>query len=378
MTSTLGIKKIQYPNGTNSITIDSSGSAAITTANITTAAITTANVTNATATGTITTPSINGSQIGGRRNIVINGAMQHWQRGTSFSVADNIYTCDRWLTEFGGLGAFTLSRSTDTPDEFGYSLKLDCTTADASPAAGDIFQLFHRIEGQNLQQLKKGTASAEKVTLSFFVKSNKTGNMQVNLRDANSRIIGNTYTINSANTWERKTITLDGDTSGTIANDNSSELSIEFPISSGSTYTSGAVPTSWEATSNADRNAGSTINLADNTSNEWYLTGVQLEVGSQATEFEHRSFGEELALCKRYYEVLDIGVYPTCYAGTTAELGNFFYQVDKRAQPTLTAGTNTASHTLNLQTSNPLGGGYIYKGALNGSSVKKIAGDAEL
>ena len=302
MTSTLGIKKIQYPNGTNSITIDSSGSADITTANITTAAITTANVTNATATGTITTPSINGTQIGGRRNIVINGAMQHWQRGTSFSVSDNIYTCDRWLTEFGGLGAFTLSRSTDTPDEFGYSLKLDCTSADASPAAGDVFQLFHRIEGQNLQQLKKGTASAEKVTLSFFVKSNKTGNMQVNLRDANSRIIGNTYTINSANTWERKTITFDGDTSGTIANDNTTELTIEFPISSGSTYTSGAVPTAWEASSNADRNAGSTINLADNTSNEWYLTGVQLEVGAQATAFEHRSFGEELDLCERYFQ----------------------------------------------------------------------------
>ena len=241
------------------------------------------------------------SQIGGRRNIVINGAMQVAQRGTSFSVSDNIYTLDRFVTEFSGLGAFTLTQSTDAPDGFGNSLKLDCTTADASPASGDVFQLFHKIEGQNLQQLKKGTSSAEKTTLSFFVKSNKTGNMQVNLRDANSRIIGATYAISSANTWERKTITFDGDTSGSIANDNTAELTIEFPVGSGSDYTSGAVPTAWEASSNADRNAGSNINIADNTANEWYLTGVQLEVGSQATPFEHRSFGEELALCQRYH-----------------------------------------------------------------------------
>ena len=247
------------------------------------------------------------SQIGGRRNIVINGAMQVAQRGTSFSVSDNIYTLDRFVTEFSGLGAFTLTQSTDAPDGFGNSLKLDCTTADASPASGDIFQLFHKIEGQNLQQLKKGTSDAEKVTLSFFVKSNKTGNMQVNLRDANSRIIGATYAISSANTWERKTITFDGDTSGSIANDNTTELTIEFPVGSGSNYTSGAVPTAWEASSDADRNAGSNINIADNTANEWYLTGVQLEVGSVATPFEHRSFGEELALCQRYYTVIADG-----------------------------------------------------------------------
>ena len=291
------------------------------------------------------------SQIGGRRNIVINGAMQISQRGTSFSVSDNIYTLDRFLTEFSGLGAFTLTQSTDAPDGFGNSLKLDCTTADASPASGDVFQLFHRIEGQNLQQLKKGTSSAEKVTLSFFVKSNKTGNMQVNLRDANSRIIGATYAISSANTWERKTITFDGDTSGSIANDNTAELTIEFPVGSGSNYTSGAVPTSWETSSDADRNAGSNINIADNTANEWYLTGVQLEVGSQATPFEHRSFGEELALCQRYYFVLVEG------SGDRAGVGGYFsssgvqfpiqFPVRMRASPTLEVGSGTDFYTIN-------------------------------
>jgi len=292
--------------------------------------------------------SLNGGQFGGRRNIVINGAMQISQRGTSFSVSDNIYTLDRFVTEFSGLGAFTLTQSTDAPDGFGNSLKLDCTTADASPASGDIFQLFHKIEGQNLQQLKKGTSDAEKVTLSFFVKSNKTGNMQVNLRDANSRIIGATYAISSANTWERKTITFDGDTSGSIANDNTAELTIEFPVGSGSNYTSGAVPTAWEASSDADRNAGSNINIADNTANEWYLTGVQLEVGSQATPFEHRSFGEELALCQRYALMIKngttsinrFGLGSTVSATTVQML--LQHPVRMRSAPTLTT-TGTAS-----------------------------------
>jgi hypothetical protein len=307
------------------------------------------------------------SQIGGRRNMIINGAMQVAQRGTSFSVSDNIYTLDRFLTEFGGLGAFTLTQSTDAPDGFGNSLKLDCTTADASPASGDIFQLFHRIEGQNLQQLKKGTSSAEKVTLSFFVKSNKTGNMQVNLRDANSRIIGATYAISSANTWERKTITFDGDTSGSIANDNTSELTIEFPVGSGSNYTSGAVPTAWEASSDADRNAGSNINLADSTDNEWYITGLQLEVGSQATPFEHRSFGEELALCQRYLfrsgkEESPYTAFAQGWAtSTTAGTAHVAFPVEMRAEPSF-------SHS-NLQVSDDVTAGLAVSSADTNNAV---------
>ena len=278
------------------------------------------------------------SQNLGRRNLVINGDMQVWQRATTFSVADNIYTTDRWLTEFGGFGAWTLSRSTDAPAGFGYSLDLDCTTADASPAAGDIFQLFHRLEGQDLQQLKKGTSGAESITFSFWVKSKKTGNLQVNLRDANSRIIGAVYTINVADTWEKKSITFAGDTSGVIANDNTSELTLEFPIGSGSTYSSGAVPTSWEATSTADRNAGATINLADSTANYWRISGLQLELGSVATDFEHRSYAEELAACQRYYEKSN----NTIVGGTDStgsQWMSFQYKVTKRAVPTITYGT---------------------------------------
>ena len=335
--------------------------AAITASTITTSQTITSTG-NITTSGTVNTPSINGGQIGGRRNIVINGGMQISQRGTSFSVSDNIYTLDRFLTEFSGLGAFTLTQSTDAPDGFGNSLKLDCTTADASPASGDVFQLFYRIEGQNLQQLKKGTSSAEKVTLSFFVKSNKTGNMQVNLRDANSRIIGATYAISSANTWERKTITFDGDTSGSIANDNTSELTIEFPVGSGSNYTSGAVPTAWEASSDADRNAGSNINIADNTANEWYLTGLQLEVGSQATPFEHRSFGEELALCRRYYFQKINGNSQPVGIGTYISSGQIRtyidFPVEMRANPTVVTSSGTAHFNME-NPSDDFDGGWV-------------------
>ena len=295
------------------------------------------------------------------RNLIINGDMSISQRGTSFSVSDNIYTLDRFLTEFSGFGAFTLTQSTDSPDGFGHSLKLDCTTADASPASGDVFQLFHRIEGQNLQYLKKGTSSALSTTVSFFVKSNKTGNMQVNLRDApNNRIIGGVYTINTANTWEKKTLTFAGDTSGTIDNDNTEGLSLEFPIGSGSDNSSGSVPTTWKTKVNADRNAGSTINLADSTSNEWYITGVQLEAGSVASDFEFLPVDCNLQRCLRYYEGGDananaINIYGATnrlcevILGSTARLkiiGNQYLAV-KRATPTITlyggSGLTTAN-----------------------------------
>jgi len=297
------------------------------------------------------------------RNIIINGDMSIAQRGTSFSVSDNIYTLDRFLTEFSGFGAFTLTQSTDAPDGFGHSLKLDCTTADTSPASGDVFQLFHRIEGQNLQYLKKGTSSAESTTVSFFVKSNKTGNMQVNLRDApNNRIIGNVYTINSANTWEKKTITFAGDTSGTIDNDNTEGLSLEFPIGSGSDNSSGSVPTTWKTKVNADRNAGSTINLADSTSNEWYITGVQLEAGTSASDFEFLPHDVNLDRCYRYFHI------GGCCSGRAynTQRGEFYYAYPKRMRSgpsiTLIDGTGEADNS-----------GRVHKSGVAGYNITSVS-----
>ena len=251
----------------------------------------------------VTAGKLNVGQIGGRRNIIINGSMAVAQRGTSVSgVSSSGYRAVDRYRHTVSIGTWTISQSTDAPDGFGYSMKMDCTTAEASPASTDALAFVQKIEGQDLQQLKKGTASAESVTLSFWVKCTKTGTAQVNLVDEdNTRMIGQQFTINATNTWEQKTLTFAGDTTGALGNDNNSSLRVEIWLDAGSSYKSGATPTSWEALSSTDYFAGCDLNLGDSTSNDIYITGVQLEVGSVATPFEHRSYGEELALCQRYY-----------------------------------------------------------------------------
>jgi hypothetical protein len=240
------------------------------------------------------------------RNIIINGDMSIAQRSTSTSSASTqAYHCtDRWFNVGMTIGTWTISQSTDVPTGQGFakSLKYDCTTAEASPGAGDQLHLSQRIEGQNLQYLKKGTANAESLTLSFWVKTNKTGTYQVNLRDKdNTRIIGQTYTVSLADTWEKKTITYAGDTTGALGNDNGDSLECEWFLGAGTNYTSGSVPTSWEAESATDRAAGLTVNLGDSTDNEWYITGVQLEAGTTASDFEFLPFDVNLTRCQRYF-----------------------------------------------------------------------------
>ena len=240
----------------------------------------------------------------GRRNLIINGAMQVAQRGTSTSsyTSDGYSVCDRWMYRVSSLGTWTISKDTSVvPSGFGSSTKWQCTTADASPAAGDTLTFSQRLEGQDLQQLKKGLASAEQVTLSFWVRSSKTGTYIVELYDAdNTRQISKSYTIDSADTWEYKTITYAGDTTGQLANDNGRSLDVNFWLGSGTNFTSGTLATSWASVTNANRAVGQ-VNLGDSASNNWYITGIQLEVGSVATPFERRSYGEELTACQRYY-----------------------------------------------------------------------------
>ena len=287
---------------------------------------------------------------GGRKNMVINGAMQVSQRGTSFAAIGNgDYSLDRWGNSNANIGVYTVTQDSDAPDGFANSYKVDCTTADASPTGADYLFIFQKIEGQDLQCWKKGTASAESITLSFWVKSNKTGDIQTNLYDTdNTRIIGNTITINSAGTWEQKSLTFAGDTTGAFTNDTNDSLKIEWWLDAGSSYSSGSVPTSWEAVATGDRAAGTTLALADSTSNYLNITGVQLELGTAATDFEYRSYGEELALCQRYYErfVADASVEMLIgigfnYSATTVFTNYPFKQV-KRVIPTFTS--SGASH----------------------------------
>jgi len=239
------------------------------------------------------------------RNIIINGDMSIAQRGTSQAsmTSSGYYTVDRWQSQITTMGTWTQSQSTDVPSGQGFttSLKMDCTVADATPAAGDFLIITSRFEGQNLQYLKKGTSSAESLILSFWVKSTKTGTFVVQLHDNdNTRSISKSYTVNASNTWEKKTITLAGDTTGTLDNDNAESMRINFWLGAGSNFTSGTLNTSWNSVTNADIAVGQ-VNLADSTDNDWYVTGVQLEAGTTASDFEFLPFDVNLHRCMRYY-----------------------------------------------------------------------------
>jgi len=247
------------------------------------------------------------SQIGGRRNIVINGAMQLDQRnsGSSYAQINSKYNLDRFRGNSydGGAatGKFTVQQSSTAPDDFSHSL-LVTSSAATSDAANNIFNIEQLIEGFNTAHLNYGSSSAQTITLSFYVRSSLTGTFGGALKNnARNRNYPFTYTINSANTFERKTITISGDTSGTwVGSTNGIGLWVSFGLGVGSNYSGSAG--AWGAGDYFSA-TGATSVVGTNGAT-WYITGVQLEVGSQATPFEHRSFGEELALCKRYCNAL--------------------------------------------------------------------------
>jgi hypothetical protein len=283
----------------------------------------------------------------GRRNLIINGAMQVNQRGggaTTFSYA----TVDRWKPTEGSTStlAITQEPTNDAPSGFGRSYKITTTTAETMSGSKQL-AVFHAIEAQNLQQLGYGTSDAQSITVSFWVKSSVTGAYCLSLyENDDNRNIGATYTINSANTWEYKTITFPPDTVGVINNDNGAGLETYFFLSVGPDRKT-ADNTSWGTWTAGRFGYGQVADVAGTTNATWQITGVQLEVGKVATPFEHRSFGEELAACKRYYE--QSYVYGT-YAGSsnTYQGAIFFtaahndhreqirYEVEKRATPTVT------------------------------------------
>jgi hypothetical protein len=285
------------------------------------------------------------------RNIVINGNMQIAQRSTSVaSITTSGYnTLDRWNINLSSLGTWTMSQSTDVPSGYGFanSLKMDCTTANASPSASDVLQLQQRFEGQNLQYLKKGTVNAVSLTLSFWVKSTKTGTFIAELSDTdNTRQISKSYTVDTTNTWEFKTVTFAGDTTGAFTNDNALSLIAIFWLGCGTDFTSGTLNTSWGATVNANRAVGQ-VNIADSDANDWYITGVQLEAGTNASDFEFLPIDVNLGRCLRYFEGGSGSNNPFgrnkrfCETLAAANLARFkifgsTFMVTKRATPTLT------------------------------------------
>jgi len=236
------------------------------------------------------------------RNLIINGAMQVAQRGTQSSVTSAQYgSCDRfyWFSSAGD--TVTLSQDTSAPDGFQNSFKLAISTADSSLGANELARIEQRIEGQNLRHLKYGVSSAESVTLSFYVKTNKTGTYAASIfEETGSNVISKTYTVSSADTWEFKSITFPGLTSASISATNGTGLRIWWGIGAGSNYTGGSNDAWTSGATNWFE--GQAVNVLDSTSNTFFLTGVQLEVGDKATPFEHRSFSEELFMCERYFQ----------------------------------------------------------------------------
>jgi len=301
------------------------------------------------------------------RNLVINGAMRVAQRGTSVdSSSGSVVRCvDRYRCFARGAGAATFTQSTTVPtgEGFANSLKVDVTTVDSSLTSNDLYIIDQRIEAQNLQQLAKGTSTAKLVTASFWVRSTKTGTYVLELfDDDNSRHISKTYTISSADTWEHKTITFEGDTTGALNNDTGIGFDLRWFLGAGPSYTSGTLATSWQADDTEDRAVGQ-VNFFDSTSNNYYLTGVQLEIGEVATPFEHRSFADDLALCQRYFcKTFPTATAPVQNGGNngsliavasgTATAPNrafsvaFNYPVEMRASPTVTTFNPAGSDAL--------------------------------
>ena len=297
--------------------------------------------------------------------LIINGDMQVAQRGTSATgkTSGGYYTCDRMYVNIDSAGTHTITQESLSSGEaynngFRKAWRIDTTTADASLAAEDNFSFQYIFEGQDLQLFKKGTSNAEKFTLAFWVKSNKTGTGNVNLFDTdNTRLIGGTYTISSADTWEHKVVNFAADTTGAFTNDNAKSLVIEWFLDSGTNFSSGTTDTTWGARDNTDRNASGTLDIADNTANDWAITGIQLEVGEFSSTtlppFQHESFGNNLARCRRYYQTYEDQRFLTTFndGNTSDRLAvNFTFDTVMRDEPSVSKSLNSSQSVINEKT----------------------------
>ena len=279
------------------------------------------------------------------RNMVINGAMNVAQRATSVTglgAADGYFTCDRWHINQGATsaGRFTMSQTADGPDGISANcIKIDCTTADTSIAAGEHLILEQRFEGQNLQRMGKGLAGAKQVTVSFYVKASAAFDFVVELYDADhDRQISKLYS--TTTDWVRHEFTIPADVDGgdqPLDDDNASSFLIDFWLHGGSTYTSGTLNTASWANATAANLAAGIDSIFSSTDNNFFITGVQMEVGPVATEFEQEDFGVTLAKCKRYFERKEWGAssMDVCIQNTVSS-GTYSIHFDtKRADPTV-------------------------------------------
>ena len=332
--------------------------------------------TGATVTGTLTATSFSGSganltgiSAAASYNAIINGEMLVSQRATDFtSVNSSGYHLDRWYFYYqNSSAAFRIRHSGDSPDGFHQSYRVNCTTADTSIASNEEVKLFQKIEGFNLAPFAKGTSGAKRFTLSFYVKCNKSGTYIVELYDRdNGRDVSGSYTVSNTN-WNRYTIDFPADTTGEFGFDNGSSLEISWWLVAGSAVQSGSLGTTWASSSDAGSAVGQ-VNFTDSTSNEWMLTGVQLEptTTGTASDFKHEDISTTLLKCKRYYQRstdsnrgtnYSLAV-SSWYAGdgvhSFSKHNNYYdfterFEVEMRASPTLTIYGSTNQGDIHIE-----------------------------
>jgi len=327
----------------------------------------------------VQTSALNNGPLAGSRNRIINGDMRIDQRNNGASVSTGTataggYSLDRWGYYVSGGGAFSIQRSTIAPSGFTNSLLATVTTADPSIASGDQYQIRQVIEGFNGSDFGWGAAGASAVTLSFWVRSSVTGTFSVSVRNHDgTRSYVATYAINAANTWEYKTLSIAGDTSGTWLTDNSVFCFLTWCMGAGSS--SDAAAGSW-STGNFLATSASVDWIATNGAT-FYITGVQLEPGTVATPFERRSYGQELALCQRYYQTGRAG-YRETYPKNAAGVYWYGDYLAMRAAPTgvITSTTQNDSNRLGAIAVNSTSVSTImFQATVNGSTGDPVWGE---
>ena len=338
------------------ITTAKIASNAITTAKITDANISTAKLADDAVTGAKieNNPTIAGNLTvsGGfvpstaysNRNMITNGDMSVAQRGTSSTgqSSSGIKCVDQFTYLHNGGGTSDISQSSTAPNEFKNSLKVECNSTDGSLDAGDFVGIRHHIEAQNCQRLLFGTSSAKSITISFHVRSKQTGTYALNLfLDDDVVHFTKTYTISSADTFEKKTITFPANTSAVVEDDTGKGIEFTWWLRAGSTFTSGSAMTGYEGYSNGDVAVGHAVDFLDNSANEFYLTGVQVEIGDVATPFEYITFADNLRRCQRYYYKPDtennvMGKLQSPAGNLNDHSGYCYFPVTMRATPTAT------------------------------------------
>ena len=303
----------------------------------------------------------NGSSLA-NKNFIINGAMNVSQRGTSttgLGSANGVYSLDRFFVTVSGTtaGRATISQVADAHDGFANALKLECTTADTSIAATELFGLTTRLEGQNLQSISKGSSDAKPVTVSFYVKGNASATYACEIADRdNSRHCSKPFSVTTS--WNRIELNFPADTTGAFDNDNAASMDLNFFLHAGTNFTSGTQNTSAFASTTSANRALATTSFFDSTDRTLFITGLQMEIGEKATAFEHEPFSESLKKCQRYYfrmEGADIdgGKYSTHYQKRsasgyfytdTAVLAHFYFPVPMRIAPTALEQSGTDNH----------------------------------